>query len=188
MTGKVYDFKANNRKQVLEEADYIRSGVDFFNENSPEYKIDRLVLASNKLSSLYGGEDTIYISFRNVKEPGYKDNGFVMQGADTLTIEIHKAQAQKAFEYVQENLKQLTNSGIIKFEPLIELETSSYFKKNVAKEIYSSKSYKNDIPLVISFNMQKDFFDSQGYNYRVEKLKERADKSAQNKNTKDFKV
>lgn len=34
MTGKVCDFKANNRKQVLEEADYIRSGVDFFNENS----------------------------------------------------------------------------------------------------------------------------------------------------------
>lgn len=187
MTSKVYDFKANNRKQVLEEADYIRGGIEYFNENSPEYKIDRLVLASNKLSSLYSEEDTIYVSFKNTKEPGYKDNGFVMQGADTLTVEIHKAQAQKAFESVEKALKQLTNSGIIKFKPLIELETSNYFKKNVAKEIYNASSYKNSTSLLISFNIQKDFFDVQGYNYRVDKLKERTVKTAQNKNNKTFK-
>ena len=70
----------------MEEADHIRSDVDYFNENSLEYKIDRLVLASNKLSSLYGGEDTIYISFRNVKEPGYKDNGFVMQVSHLIKL------------------------------------------------------------------------------------------------------
>lgn len=180
----VYEFKANNRDQVLMEADAIRNSVEDFNKRSGVYKIDRLVLCSNKLSSLFGGEDTVYVSFKKLGDSGYKDTGFVMQGASDLTVEIHKSQANKAMEDVADLLDDMKEKRIIAIKPLIELETSKFFKPNVGKEIYNSNAYINLTPLKISLERQTDYFVSERNIYAREKLKERV-KSINDKSKKE---
>lgn len=180
MTGKVYEFKANNKEQVLQEADFFRKAVLSFNENSKDYQIDRIVLGSNKLSSLFGEEDSLFISFKSNLQPGYKDVGFLFQGADELTLEIHKAQAHQAITEVKDLLNEMMHSKILKIKPLIELESGRFFKKNVTKEIYRAGNYFNNVDLDKSWSRQRDTVESLYSDYQRENLKNRIPKIEKN--------
>lgn len=169
----VVDFKADNKEQVFKEADYIRNRVSVFNRNSPEYKISKLVLGTSKVNGLYVGEDTVFVSFSKEGDLSYKDNGAVTAGKCEADIESLRVSAAKVFEEVKPMLEHITQSKILKFAPIVELETSKNFKKGLTREIYNKKSFLHLAPLKDSLNVQNDFFTQQELEFKIQKLKER---------------